>query len=51
LNPKLVESIKRKKQFNSKQQSTQDFLTQQLAAAKASAKKRRAAMQGMTVTS
>jgi hypothetical protein len=48
LNPKLLESTRRKKQFNSKQQSTQDYLTQHVAAAKASARKRRNAMQGMT---
>jgi hypothetical protein len=48
LNPKMLESAKRKKKFNSMQQSTQDFLAQQIVLSKASAKKRRTAMQGMT---
>jgi hypothetical protein len=44
----MLESAKRKKQFNSKQQSTQDFLAKEIALSKANAKKRRAAMLGMT---
>jgi hypothetical protein len=36
----MLESAKRKKQFNSKQQSTQDFLAKEIALSKANAKKK-----------